>query len=30
MAEGLKGAPSPPQELEVGGHRPLYLLVFNM
>ena len=28
LSGGLKGSPSPPQELEVGGRRPLYLLVF--
>ena len=27
QARGPKGPPSPPQELEVGGHRPPYLLV---
>ena len=27
MSGGLKGPLSPPQELEVGGRRPLYLLV---
>ena len=28
--QGVQRAPlSPPQELEVGGHRPLYLLVVN-
>ena len=28
LARGLKGPPSPAQKLEVGGHRPPYLLVF--
>ena len=28
LVEGLNGPPSLPQELEVGGRRPPYLLVF--
>ena len=30
MSGALKGPLSPPQELEVGCHRPLYLLVSHM
>ena len=30
MTGGPKGPLSPPQELEVGGHRPPYLLVLNI
>ena len=30
LAGGLKGPPILPQELEVGGHRPPYLLVCNI
>ena len=29
MSGGLKGPLSPLQELEVGGHRPPYLLIYN-